>query len=440
MRATTIDELDAAIDSDGAAPDSENVITTDVDVTLDGEPARLEYVTFRTGLIEVGPQFHHLYAIHDGRPVVLSFDKYAYGVGRQSSNVDWVRSLLGSFHFLDDDVSGMTSVTDAEAGYELLVPAEWDEVETGLDGVRRWAGPDLDFFISIGAPVLEGGQVAICDPTMPDIPDCNPEARVPFSIPYRPEFSLDYLTTVALPCCAEATDLTLGGEAARETSVPSGDRGRTWITAIHNYRPVVLHWSEPRDARDSATIERMRASFRFLSEGSPAVGDATTLRTFRSERDGFEILVPGIWVDAQPALIGPNEYPGVTPFGAGTSALYRTNMTAMTVSVGDESGRIWSCGISVCELQSLRTQGELEEVAGATTGTTGGVEITDIFIGGVRGGEVHPSGYEFEAFRVAYGIVDGRPVMIRVADYLVQMGIMAPSTFAQIAMSFRFTD
>ena len=68
------------------------ITTTDVDVTLDGEPARLEYVTLDGGLIDAGPQFHHVFAMHNGRPVVLSLDKYAYGVGRQSNDIGWVET------------------------------------------------------------------------------------------------------------------------------------------------------------------------------------------------------------------------------------------------------------------------------------------------------------------------------------------------------------
>jgi hypothetical protein len=206
---------------------------------------------------------------------------------------------------------------------------------------------------------------------------------------------------------------------------------------MHDFKPVVLHWSELRDSLDEATIEQMRESFTFLWEGSSS-DDPTVLRPFRSDRDGFELLVPEIWADAQLALIGPDEYPGVTPFGAGTSALYRTNITAMTVSIGDDSGRIWICGMSECEPQVARTQEELEEVAQTAAHVADGVESTDIFIGGVRGGELHPSGFEFGAFRVAFGIVEGRPVMITVDDNVG--GSNTPDLLTQIARSFRFLE
>ena len=129
--ATTIDELDAAI-TNTFSQEGANITTTNLEVTLDGEPARLAYVTFSGGLIEAGPQFHHLFAIHDGRPIVLSFDKYAYGLGGQSDDIGWVESLIQGFRFLDVSADAPTTGTSSfpELGYELSLPEGWTRTGT----------------------------------------------------------------------------------------------------------------------------------------------------------------------------------------------------------------------------------------------------------------------------------------------------------------------
>ena len=129
--ATTLDDLDDAVA--GRAVGSGPMTETAVELTLDGEPARLERIEFGEGLILGGPQFHHLFAFHEGRPIILSFDVYAYGIGHEAVNdIAWVYGLIDGFHFLDEPTATVDPApdqlllyTNAVDGYELKLPNSW---------------------------------------------------------------------------------------------------------------------------------------------------------------------------------------------------------------------------------------------------------------------------------------------------------------------------
>ena len=267
--ATTIDALDAAI-ANGSTDITTWITTTDVDVTLDGEPARLEYVTFGGGLIEAGPQFHHLFAIHDGRPIVLSFDKYAQGLGGHSNDIGWVESLIRGFRFLEVAPDSPTTGTFSfpEFGYELSLPEGWTQTGT-LD-------PSA-FATQSGygtATVVVGDEAS-------RIWTCT-EPAGPWEVCQRVTApGLDALTAAVEPRSADEHGIPVPGTITRDTMLLDGEDANlvgvqayeypargfehvTYILAFHDGRPFILRFHTMLSGPPDGWISEFLSGFRFL--------------------------------------------------------------------------------------------------------------------------------------------------------------------------------
>jgi hypothetical protein len=176
--ATTLDDLDAQVDSWNRSATAANLDERDEDITLDGVPARLETVALRGGLIEAGPQFHHIFAFHEGRPVILSFDLYAYNLGRAANSVAWVHRLIESFRFMDSaDPSSepspspstqMLLYTNPEIGFEIAIEPGWELRELSDDGQPARSAVGFGQAMDMGYPALTvsvgsaDGTVLVC--------------------------------------------------------------------------------------------------------------------------------------------------------------------------------------------------------------------------------------------------------------------------------------
>jgi hypothetical protein len=100
---TTIEDMDAAIttlaEDPGGFPGMTEVHR---DLTLDGEPALYVGITSTRGWAAT-PQFHHVFAVHEGRPVVLAFDHWAARNGEPRVPEF---EIIETFRFIDNAESG----------------------------------------------------------------------------------------------------------------------------------------------------------------------------------------------------------------------------------------------------------------------------------------------------------------------------------------------
>jgi hypothetical protein len=266
--ATTIDELDAAIASGSNQTDTPEITTVDVDVTLDGEPARLEYVTFGGGLIWAGPQFHHLFAIHNGRPIVLSFDKYRHGMGGQANDISWVESLMDSFRFLEFATDELSIMRFATAGFEIGAPDGWqaETVEDSTVVTLEGGGSRLEVGIGDAAGPLLNCEGLPCGALSVSSLDALVESIAPES----------QITSGQIPgpgmLLLNRRSLVLGGDEAARLQVttwsePYGPATRYYIVAIHAGEPVILAWHPASGA--GQLLGQILDTFRFLDSATP---------------------------------------------------------------------------------------------------------------------------------------------------------------------------
>ena len=219
--AKTIDDLDDAVT--GHAGGSENVTETAVELSLDGEPARLERIEFGAGVILMGPQFHHLFAFHEGRPIILSFDVYAYGIGHEAVNdIAWVYGLIDSFHFFDEAATPAPSPEPSEAaeqstvqtvalprtGFSIDTPGTW------------WTRVDSETDARVGGP---GGEIEVRLGTTGELGH------------YHRRGSSTVLPPVRSPTCAESSwpSTSSSGASAR---LPSQN---LWLPSTASTRPAL---------------------------------------------------------------------------------------------------------------------------------------------------------------------------------------------------------
>ncbi len=72
------------------------------DLVLGGEPGRFErpvYLTDSHGCLGCPWMLYNVFAIHDGRPVVLAFDWW--NIDFEQISADYFDQMLTSFRFLD---------------------------------------------------------------------------------------------------------------------------------------------------------------------------------------------------------------------------------------------------------------------------------------------------------------------------------------------------
>lgn len=98
------------------------------DSLLGGGPARVESVA-RTGWLLGPPAYHRVFAVHDGRPVVLTF--YFWSTRNGDISPEEVAGIVSSFRFLDDETGRvrLQSHVNRADGYRVDLPPAWIETE-----------------------------------------------------------------------------------------------------------------------------------------------------------------------------------------------------------------------------------------------------------------------------------------------------------------------
>jgi hypothetical protein len=96
---TTIEEMDAAIDSMTQPEGFPTMTESRRDGSLGGEPALFVGITSPHGWTAT-PQFRHVFAVHEGRPVVVAFEHWALMNAPGDEHIGWLH-VVDTFRFLD---------------------------------------------------------------------------------------------------------------------------------------------------------------------------------------------------------------------------------------------------------------------------------------------------------------------------------------------------
>ncbi len=239
-----------------------------------------------------------------------------------------------------------------EAGYQLLIPANWLEVDSGFPDAKLFSGPSGELMISYGTSIFDGGEVSICAPPLPDYNTCL-TIDYGYSVPVVPS---DYTGPISQEgwldrcdgaCPVEYTETTLDREPAGQDRAVITDLQLTYVSTFHNYRPIILYWAEPMGTADLARVEAMRDSFQFLDPGAggspPPFVDPTELILYSNPDDGYEMLMPRFWQESAADLSDPNgdPYPGVQAFGQGTG-FGSEQAPGLAISVGLPDGSVFA--------------------------------------------------------------------------------------------------
>jgi hypothetical protein len=96
---TTIEEMDAAIDSMTQPEGFPTMTESRRDGSLGGEPALFVGITSPHGWTAT-PQFRHVFAVHEGRPVVVAFEHWALMNAPGDERHSWLQ-VVDTFRFLD---------------------------------------------------------------------------------------------------------------------------------------------------------------------------------------------------------------------------------------------------------------------------------------------------------------------------------------------------
>ena len=269
-----------------SSPDAAGWRQVHGDAVIGGDAARFERPN-TGGTIWNGehPTFYHFFGLHDGRPVVLSFDYWP--IGRGAITTDTMHAIVESFRFVnrDSDISSDGSLalySYPEDGYEVMLPDDWEvtvPMRNGdpVRGVRRFgAGVHTvgAVLISIGD---SDGNIRLCAPrcieaagleTLEDLKQAlrTPElVGNPVDSPYGP-------IPRKTPQMVVRGATTLGGEPAGFVRPDSrggatGDDAYHQVYAFHGGRPVVLsvEYESIRLGRISdTTLSQILESFRFV--------------------------------------------------------------------------------------------------------------------------------------------------------------------------------
>jgi hypothetical protein len=259
--------------------------------------------------------------------------------------------------------------------------------------------------------------------------------------------------------CELTVDTTLGGERAELNRTVVGDLRLTYVATFHQQRPVIVYWSEPVAAADSARTDRMRQSFAFLDllpEGASSTPfiDPTELVPFVSAERGYEIRIPRFWRDGTDRTgLGdgevrrrPESSTAVDEFGWGIGFGSR-DAPGLRISVGEPDGSVVLCQQFSCSTIVARTLDELEALLPKPVPSVDrffrDFAHGELVLAGVAGRFAQPgrSGSCLGCPGVvyyAYTIVDGRPVVLAFDWWTISFGRMPSDYIDEIVGSFTF--
>jgi hypothetical protein len=326
------------------------------------------------------------------------------------------------------------------------------EEADGVTSFRTDGGVQLS--VSVGD---ESGQVTVCNAGFFNSPSCR-------AVLVRGIEELSVAVTTHPAASGgpgqETIETHLDGWAARiEAPEPSpflvGPETYTSAYGMIDGKPVVLRFSYSYRQQDIPTalqIGVMR-SFSLGSEATPI--EDPVLVPYSNPADGYEVLLPDVWLGR--AIWDPvNGTPGGhTSFGAGRGAGTRGS-PGLRITVGSADSTISLCG--ACPTVTVRSLIDIEELVVSTPSflTDNPAEVhADLLLGG------EPAGSEKagignnclgcpQAYYHVYTIHNGRPVVLAFDYWTVRFGEIntpderavrfAPSTLQEILESFRFID
>jgi hypothetical protein len=285
VHVASLAELEEAIVSSppaicrGLGPDCGRSSEQRGDLTLAGAQARFESASLGGRCLGCPDAWRHVFAIVDGRPVVLAFDYWNIRFNRfswYSDSADWVDEIVDSFRFVDAATSvEMVTYADRDAGYSVSHPATWVAGQSDA-GTRTFqasrAGSRLyELRITVGDA---DGNVRLCILTCVDATGITSLEELSDALHskllFGPARDTSYGPIYLKPFDAVHGKATLDGEDARTEQYESvgccPPRGYYAVYTIHDGRPVVLAFDPGTSDNPSVadeTIEAVVASFRF---------------------------------------------------------------------------------------------------------------------------------------------------------------------------------
>lgn len=146
----SLDDLDATLGAGAPGFVRHDSGSTD----LGGDPARWSEVTFRAS--DGRPlRSHRVYALHDGLPVVLSFNITDGTIAREA-----IDAIVDSFRFTTTTAAGTVKLATPGAGVELALPPGWQAEPGAAPGVLHVRHGGQELTVTRGD---ERGAIWTCD-------------------------------------------------------------------------------------------------------------------------------------------------------------------------------------------------------------------------------------------------------------------------------------
>lgn len=427
---------------------------THSDGYLGGVPARVENVSRPGGYLLGPPAWYRVFAVHEGRPVVLTFDYWSTRNGTISRGE--LVSIIASFHFLDERRVGArleTYVNRAE-GYRIDLPPAWIATARPSTGNSRWTDfrrgledPDRSVLrVTVGST---DGYISLCDGR---------------SCGLRHVTTIDELGSLVQsnPPGYPSTELrgtyVLGQDVASFEKPLLGHRCLGCLLTyynvygLHDGRPFVVRldwwavqWNELGVPRAWDLVNRIVDSLEFIEP----LGDGSSLRTYASRTAGYSLRVPSSWVVRESDSRG---LPGPVTFQlsaeSGTAAY-----GVMSISVGSRDGRVRVCRLlavnraSACRTVHGDTLRELAVALDSAPDPLVSERSREIRLGGERGWIESPvevpgmppsyCGPNAVSAHHAFAFHKGRPIVLRI-DYC--RTLYPRDLVDRILEGFRFVD
>jgi hypothetical protein len=262
--ARTLDELQALVVSvPEVLSDKELHELTE----LGGEPARIEKMRM-SGIVGGPALFYSVFALHDGRPVVLSFDHYSIRYGYLSTRE--IHQIVASFRFLDTGPEPSVSQEPGEAafqtltfpvaGFALEAPAGWWTREESAEFVR-FGGPGGEVEVRRAD---ENGRIRALSP--PGIlrfviADSVADLRGIVLAEYKFKWGSRQPLVVEVPIAIDGIDATRMVIRPPE-GIIAGPGTSHFVLLVRDGRAMILEWVP--DFTSAEIFHEVVATFRFL--------------------------------------------------------------------------------------------------------------------------------------------------------------------------------
>ncbi len=235
-----------AITTAGTLDDLERVIR-EAGATKSASAATLDHETARSTETDAR---RWVFAIHAGRPVVLSFDLTTETVDPAIFDV-----IVGAFYF-DEPIVETRAYRSPDETIEMSLVGEWRRIDAGKDAVMHLTMGRQHIWVLRGDAK---GRFRPCLASAGAWEDCSGKRAT----------TLDELVAAVAPSNASVNSVSLGGEPSVATVVNAYEgpaRGResvASIVAMHDGLPIVVRVWTTNDA-GIGRLDDIIAGFRFL--------------------------------------------------------------------------------------------------------------------------------------------------------------------------------